>query len=854
MKIGDSNPGHPLVGGAVPLPVRRLRGWGFEVFPAGFKGKTPLVPWREVSGDEVDWGKYTKSNYWVATGSRSGVLVLDCDNDQTDRWWREVAGLAEQMDATASSRTAKGAHYWFRLEPGEEVRGWAAHQGDLHFDVRGDGGGVIAPPSVHETGHQYAWIRSPDQAPLLPLPDALRGRDEARSASGVSAGGLGPETSEEPTEALGGGSVRSMISQLLANPAPEGGRNDWMAKVCGHLAVRFKDAKDAYDEMVAWMNRGLAAPLGEEELVKTRDSIWQSERAKATASFEADSGWLASRGNYMVTQARIGSGENKTLVQAPCSSFGLKAVGIVHSAAEGDIYDLEITRKDGEVYREAWPARSITNPIQFKRELGTHSLVFWRPDGLTPEETPMPERLVLWLNAQKPPRMEMAEHLGWDDRAGGFVTIDGLITNRGQEEWRNVRPNPRIGADVIPYRWGFAADAAEARRVLAEVLTFQQEEVASVFGAWWAACLLKPQLQKLASLFPLMAIEASSGVGKTNGFFGMMTQLNGNTSKPKQATLAAFRDYLKVSQSGIVWIDDMDEVGKYGEVLRAATGDGEVIKKGEDRTHQAVAKLVAPILLSGEHLGLSDQKAMLDRSIVLNPGKASDRQSTRGDHAQWQDIVELAATYPKGLADLAGWYVQSALILAPQLTEVYRRMEARVRQMEDRSSRMREKLTILAVGAWLLDRLVRPETGPSVTGDHEMRVWAWIEGDESTGGSAGDWDNALTLEILPAAMRKMDRLRNPFQHQPVWVDDRQENLIDGPVVWVSTTLLADWWREDQHGRGQKRTSTAQALRQQMDKLPNLIPSTQHNVGRVNRRYRGVTGPVAALLLARYEEE
>ena len=46
-------------------------------------------------------------------------------------------------------------HYWFRYVG--ELRNSAGLLGD-GLDVRGDGGYVVAPPSVHESGNPYKWL------------------------------------------------------------------------------------------------------------------------------------------------------------------------------------------------------------------------------------------------------------------------------------------------------------------------------------------------------------------------------------------------------------------------------------------------------------------------------------------------------------------------------------------------------------------------------------------------------------------------------------------------------------------------------------------------------------------------
>lgn len=43
------------------------------------------------------------------------------------------------------------------------------------IDVRGDGGYIVAPPSLHASGNRYQWVEThhPDRTPLPPLPTWL---------------------------------------------------------------------------------------------------------------------------------------------------------------------------------------------------------------------------------------------------------------------------------------------------------------------------------------------------------------------------------------------------------------------------------------------------------------------------------------------------------------------------------------------------------------------------------------------------------------------------------------------------------------------------------------------------------
>ena len=80
-----------------------------------------------------------------------------------------------------------GEHYLFR-HPGHEIRNSAGQLG-LGLDTRGDGGYIVAPPSLHISGRRYVVDVDghPQQVALAPLPDWI---DEhlRRAANGTGGG------------------------------------------------------------------------------------------------------------------------------------------------------------------------------------------------------------------------------------------------------------------------------------------------------------------------------------------------------------------------------------------------------------------------------------------------------------------------------------------------------------------------------------------------------------------------------------------------------------------------------------------------------------------------------------------
>lgn len=150
------------------------RGWA--VLPMSRKSKKPIIKWKEFqtrrpTEAEVRgwWQAFPRANVGIITGAISGIAVLDEDGEEDDPE-AGARSIAEQggVPDTLRSRTRKGFHHLF-LHPGGDVRNFVRDFPGLDF--RGDGGYIIAPPSVHETGHVYAW--EDEDASIAPLPGWL---------------------------------------------------------------------------------------------------------------------------------------------------------------------------------------------------------------------------------------------------------------------------------------------------------------------------------------------------------------------------------------------------------------------------------------------------------------------------------------------------------------------------------------------------------------------------------------------------------------------------------------------------------------------------------------------------------
>ena len=130
------------------------------------RGKHPrLGGWQEkASTDEALvrewWGKWPSAGIGIATGSASRVWVLDVDGDEAMSWY-DARVSAHGLVPTLGVRTSRGAHLYWRWQDGVSIRNAQGLKaaGAPNIDVRGEGGYVCAPPTVHRSGHVYAWVR-----------------------------------------------------------------------------------------------------------------------------------------------------------------------------------------------------------------------------------------------------------------------------------------------------------------------------------------------------------------------------------------------------------------------------------------------------------------------------------------------------------------------------------------------------------------------------------------------------------------------------------------------------------------------------------------------------------------------
>jgi len=138
----------------------------FALLPKDEAGKATWTPFQSSAAtrDQVSewWTRAPEANVGIVTGQVSGIIVQDLDGP-------EGLSTAQRngIPLTPTSRTGHGLHVVYQ-HPGHEIPNSSKRMPGI--DVRGDGGYIVAPPSVHPSGAVYQWQVTPDTA-LADPPD-----------------------------------------------------------------------------------------------------------------------------------------------------------------------------------------------------------------------------------------------------------------------------------------------------------------------------------------------------------------------------------------------------------------------------------------------------------------------------------------------------------------------------------------------------------------------------------------------------------------------------------------------------------------------------------------------------------
>lgn len=243
---------------------------GLAVFPCLEKQKQPATPRGCLDASKDPhmishwWGINPAYNIAIATGGISGIFVIDIDVEGADGelGLRQLEIEHGELPPTVEAITARGRHLYFRM-PDAPVRN-SASKIAAGIDVRGTGGYVLAPPSIHPSGKRYAW--SVDSATAL-----------------ADAPGWLLEKITERTNGNGEATPPSEWRAFVVDGVGEGARDCSLARFAGYLLRRYIDPIVVLELIRLVNDARCKPPLSDADVCRIVNSICGKELKRRQA-------------------------------------------------------------------------------------------------------------------------------------------------------------------------------------------------------------------------------------------------------------------------------------------------------------------------------------------------------------------------------------------------------------------------------------------------------------------------------------------------------------------------------------------------------------------------------------------
>lgn len=248
--------------------LEKLAQLGFRLHPCRPRSKQPLLAgWPEKATSDLyqirRWAEtYPDCNWGCATGSGSGVFVLDVDGIIGNESLQSLQRQYGPIPSTLTSKTPNGEHIWLRWPQDQRVRNSVSskHLGK-NLDIRGEGGYVIVPPSVHPDGESYWWSEPMRQISLAPpwLLNLISAPAGDRLSMNTHQG-------------------RKATFSRAWRPIQAGQRNNALTRIAGELRGKGWNEEGIRAELLCINSRDCQPPLQEEEVLRIITSVCRYPR------------------------------------------------------------------------------------------------------------------------------------------------------------------------------------------------------------------------------------------------------------------------------------------------------------------------------------------------------------------------------------------------------------------------------------------------------------------------------------------------------------------------------------------------------------------------------------------------
>lgn len=228
--------------------------------------KRALIKWEEYQDRlpterEIDrwWQMYPNAGVGIITGKISNLVVLDVD----PKHGGDAHHVWETFPTPLVARTGGGGgHFFYEYPKNTDYVPNVVGKTDGEpngYDLRADGGYVIAAPSSHSSGRRYEWV-STGETPAPVPPELLKEILPKRGLNGKA------------------GMTEPWLADALQGVG-EGARDDTCARLAGYYFSKGMPSDVVLETLFLWNDRN-DPPLDPGDIQKTVDSIQRTRSRK----------------------------------------------------------------------------------------------------------------------------------------------------------------------------------------------------------------------------------------------------------------------------------------------------------------------------------------------------------------------------------------------------------------------------------------------------------------------------------------------------------------------------------------------------------------------------------------------
>lgn len=466
------------------------------------------------------WAKWPDANIGIATGGALLVLDVDAYKGGEASLAALLAETGEQLPESPRVLTGGGGWHLYLAQP----EGLATPLGNSKgtklgkaIDTRGDGGYVVAPPSLHASGGRYEWDASTCHLPLAPVPAWMVERLlEVKTAPRPE-----PEQRRFDPRPAGGGDLdraRRYLASMDPSISGEGGHNAALRAAVALVRGFNLSTSDALTLMLEDFNPRCSPPWTEKEL---RHKVEEAE-----AKGEKPWGYLLNAVREATPPAgvpRSSAPRPKIFIRPEEHEVNDAAIDALARIAEAE----KVFQRGGglvHVVRDVRPPRGMLRapdapsvaalPLPRLRELLAQAAT-WATKTATGEKPAHPPE---WAVAGVAARGEWSgvPYL-YGVTEAPILRPDGSIQGKaGYDEATGLLYLPHQLIDPVPE----APTPDDARRAIAELLEVVCDFPFGSDGdrSGWLAALLTPLARSaFEGPVPMFLADANTrGAGKTN--------------------------------------------------------------------------------------------------------------------------------------------------------------------------------------------------------------------------------------------------------------------------------------------------------------------------------------------------